>query len=171
VTDPAAAPAIEALVEAERVNGLAYTEPSVFAAELDRIFHRGWVFVGHESEVPEAGEYVTRRLGRDPVEPVAPDATVHHHTPLLLAGVSPDFNTRVLRHSEAAMGPAGFLLPDDAAAAERMQVAFGRGGGWMDLSRGLHREERDGSGDRVGHVSDEVTTRGFWRHWREVMSA
>ena len=38
------------------------------------------------------------------------------------------------------MGPAGFLLPDDATAAERMQIAFGHSGGWMDLSRGMERE-------------------------------
>jgi phenylpropionate dioxygenase-like ring-hydroxylating dioxygenase large terminal subunit len=104
------------------------------------------------------------------IEPVEAGVTVHHHTPLLLDGVSESFNVRVLRQSEAAMGPAGFLLPDDAAAAERMQCAFGRNGGWMDLSRGLDREEVDDAGERVGHVSDEVTTRGFWRHWREVMS-
>ena len=68
------------------------------------------------------------------------------------------------------MGPAGFLLPDDATAAERMQIAFGRSGGWMDLSRGMERERVDERGDRIGHVSDEVTTRGFWRHWAELMA-
>ena len=68
------------------------------------------------------------------------------------------------------MGPAGFLLPDDAAAAERMQIAFGHSGGWMDLSRGMERERVDANGDRIGHVSDEVTTRGFWRHWAELMA-
>ena len=104
------------------------------------------------------------------IEPIAVDRTVHHHTPLTLAGVSTEFNRRLIRQSEAAMGPASFLLPDDAAAAERQQVAFGRHGGWMDLSRGLDRERVDERGDRVSHVSDEVTTRGFWRHWREVMS-
>jgi phenylpropionate dioxygenase-like ring-hydroxylating dioxygenase large terminal subunit len=102
------------------------------------------------------------------IEPVAADDTVHHHTPLLLAGVSDRFNTRILRQSEAAMGPAGFLLPDDATASERMQVAFAGTGGWMDLSRGLQREVIDGT-DRVGHVSDETVNRGFWRHYRKVM--
>ncbi|HWM18959.1 MAG TPA: Rieske 2Fe-2S domain-containing protein [Ilumatobacteraceae bacterium] len=104
------------------------------------------------------------------IDPLAPGLTVHHHTPLLLGGVSPEFNRRVLRQSEAAMGPAGFLLPDDATAAERMQIAFGHSGGWMDLSRGMDREQVDARGDRIGHVSDEVTTRGFWRHWAELMA-
>jgi phenylpropionate dioxygenase-like ring-hydroxylating dioxygenase large terminal subunit len=105
------------------------------------------------------------------IDPVAVDRTVHYHTPLLLGGVSPSFNQRVLRQSEAAMGPAGFLLPDDAAAAERLQVAFGHSGGWMDLSRGRDRERIDERGDRVGHVSDEVPGRGFWRHWHQMMVA
>jgi len=102
------------------------------------------------------------------IEPLSASETVHHHTPLLLGGVAESFNTRVLRQSEAAMGPAGFLLPDDATASERMQVSFAGTGGWMDLSRGLRREVLDGT-DRVGHVSDETVNRGFWRHYREVM--
>jgi len=102
------------------------------------------------------------------IEPWSAGETVHHHTPLLLAGVRDAFNTRILRQSEAAMGPAGFLLPDDATASERMQVAFAGTGGWMDLSRGLRREVLEGT-DRVGHVSDETVNRGFWRHYRTVM--
>jgi len=105
------------------------------------------------------------------IQPVAPGVTVHLHTPLLLAGVSPAFNQRVLRQSEAAMGPAGFLLPDDAAAVERMQISCGHSGGWMDLSRGLERQRVDEQGELVGHVSDEVPSRGFWRHWKEMLAS
>lgn len=103
------------------------------------------------------------------IEPIAADRTVHHHTPLTLAGVEPSFNQRVLRQSEAAMGPAGFLLPDDAAAAERMQAAYGRTGGLFDISRGRAREVVEDNGDVVGHVSDEVPNRGFWHRWQELM--
>jgi phenylpropionate dioxygenase-like ring-hydroxylating dioxygenase large terminal subunit len=105
------------------------------------------------------------------IDPVASGRTVHHHTPLLLGGVDDGFNRRILRQSEAAMGPAGFLLPDDAAAAERMQVAFGHSGGWMDLSRGRSREHVGEHGDLISHVSDEIPGRGFWRHWFAVMTA
>src|SRR6266568_4275230 len=34
---------------------------------MERIFHRGWVFVGHESEIPGPGDFVTRTLGTQPV--------------------------------------------------------------------------------------------------------
>ena len=30
---------------------------------MERIFHRGWVFVGHESEIPAPGDFVTRHIG------------------------------------------------------------------------------------------------------------
>ncbi len=44
------------LVGGDRVHASLYADESVFADELDRIFTRGWVFVGHDSEVAEAGQ-------------------------------------------------------------------------------------------------------------------
>jgi phenylpropionate dioxygenase-like ring-hydroxylating dioxygenase large terminal subunit len=55
------------LVRDDRIHASLYTDPRVFADELERIFHAGWVFVGHDSEVPRPGDFVTRRLGREPV--------------------------------------------------------------------------------------------------------
>jgi phenylpropionate dioxygenase-like ring-hydroxylating dioxygenase large terminal subunit len=114
------------------------------------------------------------------VEPVAPGVTIHHHTAVLLEGVDEAFNRRLLRQSEAALGPASFIVPDDAVTAERMQRAFagsaparaaGIDGDWIDLSRGLAREQTDPhSGRRSSHVTDETTNRGFWRRYRELMT-
>jgi phenylpropionate dioxygenase-like ring-hydroxylating dioxygenase large terminal subunit len=55
------------LVRPDRVSGAVYTDPEVFALEMERVYRQGWVYVGHESEVPEPGDYVTRRIGREPV--------------------------------------------------------------------------------------------------------
>ena len=108
------------------------------------------------------------------IQPVSPGVTIHYHTPLLLDGVDDALNRRILRQSEAAMGPASFLLADDAVIAERMQCGFAAGAqdgrGWIDLSRGADRERSDEAG-LVGHVSDEVTNRGFWLHYRDRMVA
>ena len=41
---------------------------------------------------------------------------------------------------------------------------------WLLLSRGLHREVVDDEGRTVSHVTDETTNRGFWHHFRTVMS-
>jgi phenylpropionate dioxygenase-like ring-hydroxylating dioxygenase large terminal subunit len=113
------------------------------------------------------------------VEPVAPNITVHHHTAVQLEGVDARINRRILRQSEAALGPASFIVPDDAVTAEKMQSGFGgaspenhaaQGKAWIDLSRGMARETMDGP-RRVGQVSDETTNRAFWRHYRDVMGA
>jgi phenylpropionate dioxygenase-like ring-hydroxylating dioxygenase large terminal subunit len=58
---------IAALVEHDRVRGDVYTSPAVYDREVERIFRAGWCFVGHESEVPEPGDYISRRLGGEPI--------------------------------------------------------------------------------------------------------
>ena len=55
------------LVQDERVNGRVYYDPAVFEEELEKIWYRDWIYVAHESEIPEPGDYVTRRIGLQPV--------------------------------------------------------------------------------------------------------
>jgi phenylpropionate dioxygenase-like ring-hydroxylating dioxygenase large terminal subunit len=57
----------KALVQDDRIHASLYTDMRIFADEIERIFHRGWVFVGHDSEIPRAGDFVTRRIGAQPV--------------------------------------------------------------------------------------------------------
>src|SRR2546428_423995 len=49
---PAESIRYDALVQDDRVHASLYTDPRIFADEMERIFRRGWVFVGHESEIP-----------------------------------------------------------------------------------------------------------------------
>ena len=51
------------LIKPDRVHGSLYTEPEIFAEELERIWYRTWVFVGHESEVAQPGDYVRTSIG------------------------------------------------------------------------------------------------------------
>ena len=55
------------LIQADRVHSALYTDPVIFDEEMEKIFHHGWVFVGHDSEIPSAGDYVTRQIGYQPV--------------------------------------------------------------------------------------------------------
>src|SRR5256885_46465 len=55
------------LIEADRVHGSLYTEPAIYEAELERIWYRTWVYVGHESEIPEPNDYVLKSIGPQPV--------------------------------------------------------------------------------------------------------
>jgi phenylpropionate dioxygenase-like ring-hydroxylating dioxygenase large terminal subunit len=57
----------EQRIENDRVHGSLYTDERVFADELQTIWARAWLAVGHESEVPEPGDYVVKRLGAQPV--------------------------------------------------------------------------------------------------------
>jgi phenylpropionate dioxygenase-like ring-hydroxylating dioxygenase large terminal subunit len=66
------------LVQPDRVHGSAYTSEQVFDLEMERLFNEGWVYVAHDSEIPQIGDYVTRRMGRQPViVSRAKDGTVH----------------------------------------------------------------------------------------------
>ncbi len=60
-------PDFSALIQRDRVHGSIYTSPVVFEAEMARIFHRTWLCVGHEGEIPENGDYRVTRLGRQSV--------------------------------------------------------------------------------------------------------
>ena len=43
------------------------TDPALYQLEMERLFTRAWTIVGHEDEVPNPGDYVTRFIGEDPV--------------------------------------------------------------------------------------------------------
>jgi phenylpropionate dioxygenase-like ring-hydroxylating dioxygenase large terminal subunit len=51
------------LVQGARVHGSLYTDPAIFAEELERIWYRTWVYVGHTSEVPEPNDFVRKTIG------------------------------------------------------------------------------------------------------------
>ena len=42
-----------------------YNDREIFELEKERLFSRAWVFVGHESEIPQPGDYVVRRVLED----------------------------------------------------------------------------------------------------------
>src|SRR5688572_28088728 len=57
------------LVSAERheVSRRVYADPELYEMEQDRLFRRTWLFLAHESELPNAGDYVARDLAGEPV--------------------------------------------------------------------------------------------------------
>ena len=56
-----------ALVREDRVHREVYRNPEIFAQEMERIFKGTWVFLCHESQVAHPGDYITLRVGREPV--------------------------------------------------------------------------------------------------------
>jgi phenylpropionate dioxygenase-like ring-hydroxylating dioxygenase large terminal subunit len=59
--------AIRALVEDDRIHRAIYTDPVLFELEIDRIFGRAWIYVGHDSQVKNPGDYIATTIGRQPV--------------------------------------------------------------------------------------------------------
>lgn len=58
---------IRALIEPSRVHRAVYVNPAVFELEMERVYARAWVFVGHESQVPNANDFIMASVGREPV--------------------------------------------------------------------------------------------------------
>ncbi len=56
-----------ALVREDRVHREVYRNPEIFAQEMERIFKGTWMFLCHESQVAHPGDYITLRVGREPV--------------------------------------------------------------------------------------------------------
>ena len=58
---------IAKLIQPGRVHRRVYTDPEIFELEMERIYGRAWLFVGHASQVPKPGDYITTELARQPV--------------------------------------------------------------------------------------------------------
>lgn len=51
----------------DRIHRSVYTDAQIFELEMERIFGQTWLYVGHESEIDEPGDYKTTHMGLQPV--------------------------------------------------------------------------------------------------------
>ena len=58
---------LSAFMQPGRVHRQIYTDPAIFELELERIFGTAWIYVGHESQVKNPGDYFRTFIGRKPV--------------------------------------------------------------------------------------------------------
>ncbi len=50
-----------------RVNRQAFTDPDILALEHERVFERTWIYAGHTSEVPQPGDFRSRKVAGRPI--------------------------------------------------------------------------------------------------------
>lgn len=53
------------LVKGAQVDKRVYTEQAVFDLEMERLFSNAWVYIAHESQVKNSGDYITVRIGKE----------------------------------------------------------------------------------------------------------
>jgi phenylpropionate dioxygenase-like ring-hydroxylating dioxygenase large terminal subunit len=61
------AEALRALVREQEVHRDVYVSEEVFQLEMEHMFPNSWVYVGHDSQVPNAGDYFGTTIGTQPV--------------------------------------------------------------------------------------------------------
>ncbi len=65
-------------IENREVSVAALHDPDLYELELERIFAKAWLMIGHETEIPNVGDYVVRLMGEDQVIVArAADGQVH----------------------------------------------------------------------------------------------
>lgn len=55
------------LIHENEVDAKVYTDQQIFDLEMQNIFGGAWVYVAHESQLPEAGSYLTTEVGTKPI--------------------------------------------------------------------------------------------------------
>lgn len=58
---------VDQLIAADRISARVYTDEQIYRTELERIFYRAWICVGHESEVTKPGDFKRFQIGERPV--------------------------------------------------------------------------------------------------------
>ena len=52
------------LVKERKIHHRLYSDPDIFELEMAHIFGRIWLFVAHESQLPEKGDYECHRRAK-----------------------------------------------------------------------------------------------------------
>ena len=59
--------AVRALVQPDRVHRDLYIDEEIFALEREHFFVNTWNYVGHDSQVPQPGDYITTEIAGQPL--------------------------------------------------------------------------------------------------------
>jgi len=107
------------------------------------------------------------------IKPLAVDLTEVNVYPIRLVGAPESMNVRNTRLLNVTHAAASFVQSDDLEAFNRCQAGLAsRQTEWVDISRGLGREERlDTPGVTRALSTDEMIVRGQFSAWLHYMTA
>jgi phenylpropionate dioxygenase-like ring-hydroxylating dioxygenase large terminal subunit len=71
---PAGSIDFDELIDGAHISGRLYRDVAIFARELEAIWYKVWVYIGHVSELPNPGDFVRRQIGLQPVLMIRDDA-------------------------------------------------------------------------------------------------
>ncbi len=54
-------------LDAGRISREIFVSRDIFDRELEQVFTRAWLFVGHESQIPNPGDFFVSRMGSESV--------------------------------------------------------------------------------------------------------
>ena len=55
------------LIKEDSIHHSVYSDPILFEMEMDRIFSKTWLMLGHESQIPKPGDFITTDMARQSV--------------------------------------------------------------------------------------------------------
>ena len=58
---------IGSLIQPGRVHRRVYSDPEIFELEMENIFGRAWIYVGHDSQIKNPGDFITTKIGQRPM--------------------------------------------------------------------------------------------------------
>jgi phenylpropionate dioxygenase-like ring-hydroxylating dioxygenase large terminal subunit len=63
------APSLDSMIDLDRgtISREIFVSPELFREELEKLFTRAWLFVGHESQIPNPGDFFVSRMGSESV--------------------------------------------------------------------------------------------------------
>jgi phenylpropionate dioxygenase-like ring-hydroxylating dioxygenase large terminal subunit len=69
---------LRSLIEPERVHRRVYTDPAIFELEMERVFGRTWLYVAHESQLRNSGDFIRAHLAnREVLVTRSEDGRIH----------------------------------------------------------------------------------------------